>query len=113
MEKRLEEFYKQEKERDEEQKRVLQKSYDRIAWLRLVVFLGAVILIWLGLTSRPGKELYLIGGILCFIGFLVLIRIHDGIEKKQRLLAAREAVVDAYPARFGPEWREFPDDGRK
>ncbi len=113
MEKRLEEFYKQEKERDEEQKRVLQKSYDRIAWLRLVVFLGAVILIWLGLTSRPGKELYLIGGILCFIGFLVLIRIHDGIEKKQRLLAAREAVVDAYPARFGTEWREFPDDGSK
>ena len=113
MEKRLEEFYKEEKKKDEERAKLLQRSYDRIAWLRLIVFLGAVVLIYLGLTERPGKELYLIGGILCFIGFLVLIRLHDGIEKKQRLLAAREAVVDAYPARFGTGWRDFSDDGSK
>ncbi len=111
MDNALEEFYRKEQEKDEAERQVLQKSYDRIAWLRLVAFLGIVILLYLGLTERPGKELYLIGGIVCIVIFLVLIRIHDGIEKKQRLLAARAAVVEAYPARFGTGWREFPDDG--
>ena len=111
MEKQLEEFYRNEQEQDEELGRRLGRSFDRIAWLRLAVFLAAVVLLYLGLTERPGKELYLIGGILCIVAFLVLIHIHDGIEKKQRLLEARKTVVEAYPARFGTGWREFPEDG--
>ncbi len=109
----MEEFYQKEQEKDEAMSQALQKSFDRIAWLRLAVFLAAVVLLYLGLTERPGKELYLIGGIVCFVGFLVLIRIHDGIEKKQRLLSARKTAVENYPARFGTEWRSFPDDGSK
>ena len=104
-------FFEEEQKKDEASRQALQKAYDRIAWLRLAVFLAAVILLYLGITKRPGQELYLIGGILAIVGFLVLIRIHDGIERKQRLLEARRTAVDAYPARFGTEWRDFPDDG--
>ena len=109
----LEDFYIKEQEKDQEKANALQKSYDRIAWSRLAVFLAAVVLIYLGLTERPGQEIYLIAGCLSIVGFLVLIRLHDGIEKKQRLLQARAAVVEAYPARFGTGWREFPEDGSR
>ena len=104
-------FFENEQKKDEESREKLQKSYDRIAWLRLVVFLGAVVLLYLGLTKRPMQELYLVGGFIMLAGFLVLIRLHDGIEKQQRMLAARIAAVEAYPARLGTGWREFPEDG--
>ncbi|MCR4838146.1 MAG: DNA mismatch repair protein MutS [Eubacterium sp.] len=104
-------FFLEEQKKDEEQSRALQKSFDRIAWLRLLVFLAAVVLLYMGLTKRLMQEVYLIGGFLAIGGFLVLIRLHDGIEKKQRMLAARIAAVEAYPARLGTEWRNFPEDG--
>ena len=107
----IQQFYEEEKKKDEASRRKLQKSYDRIAWLRLAVFLAAVILIYLGLTKRPMQELYLAAGGLSVLGFLILIRLHDGIEKQQRMLAARATAVEAYPARLGTEWRNFPDDG--
>ena len=72
-----------------------------------------VIFGYMGLTDRPGKIIYLILAIMFLIGFLVLIRIHDGIEKQQRLLGARETAAKAYPARFTNEWRSFPDDGSR
>ena len=106
-------FYQEEILRIEGEKEKLAKDYNRIAWSRLVVFLAAVILLYMGLTERPGKLIYLIGGIVGFAAFLFLIRMHDGIEKKQRLLAARETAVRAYPERFTDGWRDFPENGSK
>ena len=104
-------FFGEEQKKDEEQRKKLQRSFDRIAWLRLAVFLAAVILLYMGLTKRPMQELYLVGGFLGVAGFLILIRLHDGVEKQQRMLEARIAAVAAYPARFGTDWREFSEDG--
>lgn len=109
----IQKFFEEERKKDEASRRKLQKSFDRIAWLRLAVFLAAVILIYLGLTKRPMQELYLVAGGLAVLGFLILIRLHDGIEKQQRMLAARATAVEAYPARLGTEWRNFPDDGSR
>ena len=106
-------FYSREMLRIDAKKLVLEKAYNRIAWSRLAVFLLMVIFGYMGLTERPGKIIFLILGIMFLVGFLVLIRIHDGIEKQQRLLGAREAAVKAYPARFTDEWRSFPDDGSR
>ncbi len=111
MEQDIRGFYEEERLRLEKEKKALSKSYDRIAWGRLAVFLAAVILLYLGLTERAGKEIYLILGILCVAGFLLLVRLHDGVEKKQRLLSARETAVSAYPRRFTEEWRDFPENG--
>lgn len=107
------EFFAEELLRMEKRKKELQKKYDRIAWLRLAVFLAAVVLIYMGVTDRKGKEIFLAAGIAMVIGFLVLIRLHDGVEKEQRLLKARETVVKAYPARFSDGWRDFSENGEE
>ena len=111
MEQDVRSFYQEEALRIDKEKEKLGKDYNRIAWSRLIVFLAAVILLYMGLTERPGKIIYLIGGIAGFAAFLFLIRLHDGIEKKQRLLAARETAVRAYPERFTDGWRDFPENG--
>ena len=113
MEQDVRSFYQEEALRIDKEKEKLGKDYNRIAWSRLIVFLAAVILLYMGLTERPGKIIYLIGGIAGFAAFLFLIRLHDGIEKKQRLLAARETAVRAYPERFTDGWRDFPENGSR
>ena len=113
MEQTILSFYEEEKLRIEKKKKELEKKFNRIAWVRLAVFLAAVILLYLGLTKRPMQELYLAGGIIGVVGFLILIRLHDGIEKKQRLLEARAMAVAAYPERLGTGWRNFSDDGSR
>ena len=113
MEQEIRIFYEKEILEIENRKNELEKSFNRVAWARLAAFLAAVVLLYMGLTERPGKLFYLWGGIALIAGFLALVRLHDMIEKKQRLLAARETATKAYPARFTNEWREFPENGSR
>ena len=68
MEQDVRSFYQEEALRIDKEKEKLGKDYNRIAWSRLIVFLAAVILLYMGLTERPGKIIYLIGGIATVYG---------------------------------------------
>ena len=87
----------------------LDSKYSKVAGLRLVVFLIAVILIALGVSNH--SIIYLLIGIIFVIGFIFLVRYHSLINENISSIKAKSKVLGRYLKRKSGEWRSFKDDG--
>ena len=97
------------KEKIELEKLSMDKKFSRVASIRLIVFLTAVVLISIGL----GKKNLLIvgGGALLILVFIYLVRYHSVINDRINALSAKAKVVDRYIMRYSGTWKGFKDDG--
>jgi hypothetical protein len=85
------------------------KRYNGISAIRAVVFLIALVCLIIGLKdSIPALTIV---GICLAIAFLVLVKKHEKLAKKQEQKKAELKVVDRYVKRFEGGWRDFEDDG--
>ena len=87
----------------------LEKSYSRIAILRLIVFFVAAGGLFVAIKNHsiPG----LLIGLVAVIGFIALVRLHAQISDKKEELVAKTGVLNRYEMRVSGEWRNMPDTG--
>lgn len=97
------------KEKIELEKLAMDKRFSRIASVRLMVFLVAVVLISVGISK---KSLLIMGGGFFLIAvFIYFVRYHAVIRDKMNALSAKSQVVDRYIMRYSGRWKVFKDDG--
>lgn len=89
----------------------LRKEYNRLSLLRAGAALAALVFFLAGLEWNGW-----VGFPLCaaaVAGFIVLMRLHDRVERRQRYQQARRAAAQAYLDRAGEGWKTFPETGRE
>ena len=101
--------YMEEKAAGEKQLVFWNRRFTMVSVLRLIFFLAAVVLIYLGISdhSIPYGGM---GGLSILI-FVLLVRYHSSIQEKISDAKAKVAVLDRCLKRFTGEWNTFSDDG--
>ena len=89
----------------------LEKSFSRVALLRLLVFFIAAGALFVGIKSH--SILGILVGIAAIIGFIALVRVHAGISDKKEELVAKTGVLNRYEMRVSGEWRNMKDTGEE
>ena len=87
----------------------LRGKYSLISFFRVVSFLAAVVMIIAGLSDE--NLIILIGGACFFVAFIILLRIHSGIDDRLTGLKAHKEVIERYISRLDGSWGDFPDNG--
>lgn len=87
----------------------LKRKYGFISFLRLVSFLAGIVLLIAGVSDN--NKVVLIAGIAVTAAFIVLLRIHSGVDNTLTGLNARKEVIGRYIARLDNTWNTFPDNG--
>lgn len=86
----------------------LEKTYNKISTLRLLTFVGGIIL--MAVLRNIIGLIFLAAG---FIVFCLLIYNHNIVEKKIKKCKAEIHVTEKMISRFGIGYKDFPDDGKK
>ncbi|MCR5106507.1 MAG: DNA mismatch repair protein MutS [Eubacterium sp.] len=87
----------------------LDKLFSKIAVVRLIVFLVAIILLFMSFSEK--NTILLIVSIVLFIIFIFLVKYHGDIDEKILASKAKSNVINRYLMRVSGEWRGFQDDG--
>lgn len=98
-----------EKEEDRIKADAIKKRENGIAVARLISFLAAFVLTYLGLVN--GNYL-LPAGIVLFVAFFILIRISDKEAEEKKHLLARTAVLSRHLFRLDDRWKTIEEDGK-
>ena len=97
------------KEKIELEKLAMDKKFSRIATVRLLVFIVAIVLISVGISE---KSLLIMGcGFFLIAVFIYFVRYHATIRDKMDALSAKAQVVNRYIMRYSGRWKTFKDDG--
>lgn len=101
--------YMKEKAASEKQLAEWNKRFTVVSVFRLITFLAAVILLYLGISDHG--LITGISGLIFFLIFIALINYHSVINTRILLNESRVEVLDRYLKRFTGEWNTFADDG--
>ena len=99
----------EEKKRINEEAAALERLFSRLATVRLVVFICAVILIYIGFSKHI--LLSLIGGLALFFAFAILVGYHGRVQDRIAGIKSKTGVIDKYNQRSTEKWRDFQDNG--
>ncbi|MBO4863411.1 MAG: DNA mismatch repair protein MutS [Eubacterium sp.] len=105
-----EELNKKLKEAGEE-KRALDKVYSTVAAFRLVIFLLAVVLLYMSVHNH--SMLMLLFFIALTVVFIYLVKLHNDLDDKLLGIKARTAVINRYILRLGTGWKTFKENGNE
>lgn len=92
----------------EQEKLKLDKLFSKIAALRLVAFLAAVILILAGINKNT---YFLVAGIVFVVIFIGLVKKHADIDDKLLTIKTKTNVINRYIKRCSGQWKNFEDNG--
>ncbi len=99
-----------EKKKEIELERIrLDKRFSIVAMFRLVVFLIALISIFVFVKYKSIIPMVIF--VISVIGFICLVRYHANIDEMLLSLKAKNAVINRYLMRFNEQWKKFKDDG--
>ncbi len=87
----------------------LEKKFDIISYVRLILFIGAVILLYVGISGR--NLTFILLAVLLIIGFIVCIVLHSKIDEKMDDLKAKDEVITRFISRITGKWTGFQDTG--
>lgn len=102
-------YYREQIEKSDAQLRRLRTRYNRLSLLRAGTALAALVFFLAGLEWNGWAGFSLCAA--AAAGFIVLMRLHDGVERSQRLEEARRAAAKAYLDREGEGWKSFSETG--
>ena len=94
-----------------EEKKTLDRAYSRVAGCRLVVFLLAVVLLYMS-VKRHSIPLLILFIIFTFF-FILLVKYHNDLDDKLLGIKARTSVINRYILRLGTGWKTFKDNGNE
>ena len=103
-----EELIKQKKDIEQEKVK-LDKLFSKIAGVRLVTFIAAIILLFMGVSDK--NTLLIAISVLLFVIFAFFVKYHAGIDDKILGINAKEDVLKRYIMRCSDAWKKFKDDG--
>lgn len=83
--------------------------YSMISFLRLISFLSAVVLFFLGFSKT--NLIFILGGAAAFIIFIVFVKLHSEISKRIKHDEVYISVLDRYIARIDGNWNNGSDSG--
>lgn len=88
----------------------LKRKINYLSWLRLLVFLGAIGMLWL--ISPFSLTLSIVCFILLMLIFVVIIRLQSRLQDLSGLLQAKQQLMEKELQALNGEWPEFenPDD---
>lgn len=89
----------------------LARASDKVSFLRLVTFVVAVLLLFIGYQQKTPVLLIPVIGL--GFAFLMLIRYHSKLEEERESLKDLQSVLKEYMARFEDGWKSFPVDGAR
>lgn len=89
----------------------LARESDKVSFLRLVTFVVAVLLLFIGYQQKTPVLLIPVIGL--GFAFLMLIRYHSKLEEERESLKDLQSVLKEYMARFEDGWKSFPVDGAR
>ena len=92
----------------EQEKLKLDKLFSKIAALRLVAFLAAVVLILSGINKNT---YFLVAGIVFVVIFIGLVKKHADIDDKLLTIKTKTNVINRYIKRCSGQWKNFEDNG--
>lgn len=92
----------------EQEKLKLDKLFSKIAALRLVAFLTAVVLILSGINKNT---YFLVAGIVLVVIFIGLVKKHADIDDKLLTIKTKTNVINRYIKRCSGQWKNFEDNG--
>lgn len=89
----------------------LHRTYNRLSLLRAGAALAALVFFLMGLEWNGWAGFPLCGAAVA--GFILLMRLHERVERQGRYQLARKAAAQAVIERTGDGWKSFPDTGRE
>ena len=94
-----------------EEEQLLEKKFSHISTLRVFSFLLGLALLLIGIFD----DLVIAGifGVLLLAAFLLFVRIHGEVVKKQEETKSKLKTVGRYNDRFSEQWRNFSDTGKE
>lgn len=101
--------YMEEKAVYESRLSVWNRRFTIVSVFRLISFLAAVILIYVGISDNSFAAG--ISGMIFLLVFIALIKYHSVINSKILAAQSRIEVLERYQKRFSGEWNTFQDDG--
>ncbi|HBZ03296.1 MAG TPA: hypothetical protein DEO83_05725, partial [Lachnospiraceae bacterium] len=87
----------------------LDKKFSFIAILRLIVFLVAVVVIFVALKNH--STILLVASLIPVIAFVVLVKFHGDLDDKILGAKAKINVINRFIKRMGNDWKSFKDNG--
>ena len=91
------------------EKTKIDKKYNIIAAFRLLIFLLAVILLFISVSNRNTP--LLIAAVVCLAVFVFLVKMHGDLDDELLGLKSKTNVIERFIKRNAGGWKTFKDDG--
>ena len=101
--------FEKEKQRLEEEIRILEHRYSVYGTVRFIVFLVMVAGIIIGVYDS--KTVWLVAGFAAAVGFVALVFLHGRVNENLEYARAKKLVCERYISRYSDDWKKFPEDG--
>ncbi|MBQ9233525.1 MAG: DNA mismatch repair protein MutS [Lachnospiraceae bacterium] len=104
-------FYEDKFNQFSEEQKILEKKFSNISTLRVLSFLIGLAMLLIGIfDDKPVAGFF---GVAFLLAFLVLVKLHGDIVKKQEEAKSKTEVAKRYVDRFSDAWRNFEETGEE
>lgn len=101
--------FEKEKQRLEEEIKILEHRYSVYGTVRFIVFLVMAAGIIIGVYDS--KTVWLVAGFAAAVGFVTLVFLHGRVNENLEYARAKKLVCERYISRYSDDWKKFPEDG--